>query len=173
MSDDLFEMNDEDSGTAKKKTSSASAAPSVLDQLKESLAKKIERPEVFIEVPEREGVTIRVSPNVTQGQMRSWRKQAGEDSKNGMDATKFAACVVGHTCTGIAFNGEIAEDEQGRPYTFGSSMILDMVDAARPVPDAVLALFGIEPHVESAALAILDAAGFSDTVEAVDPTKIS
>lgn len=173
MSDELYEMTDDESAPAKKKSSSAAAAPSVLDQLKESLAKKIERPEVFIEVPEREGLTVRVSPNVTQGQMRAWRKQAGEDSKNGMDATKFAACVVGHTCTGIAFNGEVVEDEQGRPYTFGSSMILDMVDAARPIPDAVLALFGLEPHVEAAALAILDAAGFSDTVETVDPTKIS
>ena len=105
--------------------------------------------------------------------MRSWRKQAGEDSKNGMDATKFAAAVVGHTCTGIAFNGEIAEDEQGRAYTFGSQAILEMVGAARPIPEGVLNFFGIEPHVESAALAILDAAGFGDTVETVDPTKIS
>lgn len=93
MSDELYEMTDDESASAKKKSSSAASAPSVLDQLKETLAKKIERPEVFIEVPEREGVTVRVSPNVTQGQMRAWRKQAGEDSKNGMDATKFGLLV--------------------------------------------------------------------------------
>lgn len=171
MSDELYEMSSGSSDSSSSATSSGSA--SVLDQLKETLSKKIERPEVFIEVPERPGVTVRISPNVTQGQMRAWRKQSGEDTKNGMDATKFAACVVGHTCTGIAFNNEIAEDEQGRPYTFGSSAILEMVGASRPIPDGVLAFFGIEPHVESAALAILDAAGFGDTVETVDPTKIS
>jgi len=48
-----------------------------------------------------------------------------------------------------------------------------MTEAARPVPDAVRAMFGVDPHVESAALAILDAAGYSDTVAAVDPTKES
>jgi hypothetical protein len=172
MSDDLFELED-DAPAAKKSSAKAETAPSVLDQLKDVLSKKIERPEVFVEVPERPGVTIRVSPNITQHQMRAWRKQSGEDSKNGMDATKFAATVVGQTCTGIAFNNEIAEDEQGRPFTFGSKAIMEMVGATRPIPDAVINFFGIEPHVESAALAILDAAGFSDTVEAVDPTKIS
>lgn len=148
----------------------ASGAPTVLDQLKESLSKKIERPSVFIEVPERPGIKIEISPNVTQHQMRAWRKQAGEDTKNGMDATKFACAVVGHTTIGIYVNDEQAVDDDGVPFTFGSDAILQMTGTSRPIPDCVQAFFGLDPHVEAAALAILDAAGYGDAIEIVDPT---
>jgi hypothetical protein len=145
-------------------------APSILDQLKESLSKKVERPTVFIEVPERPGIKIEISPNVSQHQMRAWRKQAGEDTKNGMDATKFACAVVGHTTVGIYVNDEQATDNDGVPFTFGSDTILDMTGTSRPIPDCVQAFFGLDPHVEAAALAILDAAGYGDAIEIVDPT---
>jgi hypothetical protein len=64
-------------------------------------------------------------------------------------------------------------DENGNNLNFAHPLILEMTETTRPVPDAVRALFGVDPHVESAALAILDAAGYSDTVAAVDPTKES
>jgi len=147
--------------------------PTVLEQLQATLSKKVERASVFIEVPERPGLTIEVSPNITQHQMRSWRKQAGEDTKSGMDATKFAATVVGHTTIGISVNGEPAVDDDGVPFTFGSDEILRLTNTTRPIPDCVLAFFGIDPHVEAAALAILDAAGYGDSVDIVDPTTKS
>ena len=48
-----------------------------------------------------------------------------------------------------------------------------MTQTTRAVPDAVRAFFGIDPHVEAAALAVLEAAGYSDTVDTTDPTKTS
>lgn len=172
MSDEIFELDSADS--PKKATAKSSIkAPSVLDQLKDVLSKKVERPPVFVEVPERAGITIQVSPNISQHQIRSWRKNAGEDTKNGMDATKFACAVIGHTTVGIFINGEQAVDEDGIPLTFGSDAILSMTNTTRPIPDCVRAFFGIDPHIEGAALAILEAAGYSDTVETVDPTKAS
>jgi hypothetical protein len=36
-----------------------------------------------------------------------------------------------------------------------------------------LAFFGLEPHVEAAAVAIIEAAGYGDNVDAVDPMKRS
>ena len=161
------------SGDKKNVASSKEKAPTVLDQLKEVLSKKVEREPVFIEVPERPGVAIRISPNITQHQLRAWRKNAGEDTKNGMDATKFACAVVGQTCTGIFVNGEQVTNEDGVGLTFASEAILEMTGTTRPIPDCVRAFFGIDPHVESAALAVLEAAGYSDTVETVDPTKNS
>lgn len=162
-----------DETTEKKAVMKEVKPPSVLDQLKEIVSKKVERDPVFIEVPERPGVTIKISPNITQHQLRSWRKNAGEDSKSGMDATKFACFVVGHTCTGIFVDGEQAVNDDGIGYTFASQPIMEMTNTTRPVPDCVRAFFGIDPHVEGAALAILEAAGYSDTVETVDPTKMS
>lgn len=171
MSDEIFETISD--APAKKASVEKTKAPTVLDQLKEVLSKKVEREAVFIEVPERPGVTIQVSPNITQHQLRAWRKNAGEDTKNGMDATKFACAVVGQTCTGIFINGEQVTNDDGIGLTFASDAILDMTGTTRPIPDCVRAFFGIDPHVESAALAVLEAAGYSDTVETVDPTKTS
>jgi hypothetical protein len=81
--------------------------------------------------------------------------------------------VIGQTTTGIFVGSEQAVDEDGIALTFGSRAVLDMTGTTRPVPDCVRAFFGIDPHVEAAALAVLEAAGYSDTVETVDPTKMS
>jgi len=174
MSDELFEdttsTEPEPKASTPRVKATKDAPPSILDQLRESLSKKVQRPPVYIEVPERPGISIQVSPNITQHQMRAWRKQAGEDTKNGMDATKFACSVVGQTTIGIFVNGEQACDEDGVPFTFGSDEILRMTETTRPVPECVQAFFGLDPHVESAALAILDAAGYGDTIDVVDPT---
>jgi hypothetical protein len=144
-----------------------------LQKLTSAIKKKVERAPVYIEVPERPGVTIKVSPNITQNQMRNWRKQAGEDSRNGMDATKFACSVIGHTTVGICIDGEEVFDDDGYELTFASPTILAMTDTTKPLPDCVKVFFGVDPHIEAAALAILDAAGYSDTVDTVDPTKES
>lgn len=145
----------------------------VLSQLKAVVGKKVMRPEVFISVPERPGVQILVSPNITQQQLRAWQKNAGSETKNGVDATKFACQVIGHTTIGIYLNGEeVFED--GKSLGFASPSILKMTGATRALPDAVIAFFGLDPHVEAAALAIIDAAGYGDSVEQTEnPTKLS
>jgi hypothetical protein len=144
-----------------------------LSRLRSIVQQKVERSVVLIPVPERPGVSLRVSPNITQSQMKSWRKSAGEDSRNGLDATKFACLVIGHTTIGVCMDDEEIFDDNDYNLTFAHPAILEMTETTRPVPDAVRALFGVDPHIESAALAILDAAGYSDTVSAVDPTKES
>ena len=50
--------------------------------------------------------------------------------------------------------------------------LMKMVGASR-VFDCVREVYGLDPHIEAAALAILDASGFNDDVERVDPTKTS
>lgn len=171
MSEEISTPEDSEAKAAARSNTKPVKEPTVLEQLQESLSKKVERSSVFIEVPERPGITIEVSPNITQHQMRSWRKQSGEDTKAGMDATKFAAAVVGHTTVAIWVNDKPATDDFGLAFTFGSDEILRLTNTTRPVPDCVQAFFGIDPHVESAALAILDAAGYGDTVETTtDPT---
>lgn len=178
MSDNtLYTQDDADDSKAPKKAreqvSPAVKEETQLEKLRSIITKKVERNVVHIPVPERPGVSVKVSPNITQSQMKNWRKNAGEDSRNGLDATKFACLVIGHTTIGICIDDEEILDENGNNMTFGHPLILDMTETTRPVPDAVRALFGVDPHVESAALAILDAAGYSDTVAAVDPTKES
>jgi hypothetical protein len=176
MSDALYTTENE-APRGKKNAKDGALVPTreetQLDRLRGIVKQKVERKPVLIPVPERPGVSVKISPNITQSQMKNWRKSAGEDSRNGLDATKFACLVIGHTTVGICMDNEEITDENGNFLNFAHPAILEMTETTKPVPDAVRALFGVDPHVESAALAILDAAGYSDTVAAVDPTKES
>ena len=158
-------------------TPSVSSTPhgsdNVLGKLKAAIQKKIERPLVEINIPERPGVSIQVSPNINQNQLRAWRKNAGEDTKAGMDTVKFACAVIAHTTVGIIIDGEAAVNDAGYELNFASPEVLEMTGTSRPYPDCVKAFFGIEPHIEAAAVAIMEAAGYGDTVDAVDPTMKS
>jgi len=171
MTESLYIEENEPSAEPAKASKAKASIVSPLSRLKETISKKVERSVIHLEVPDRKGVYLIISPNVAQNQMKSWRRNAGEDSKKGMDPTKFAAYVVGHTTTGIIMDGEEVFDADGNSLNFASKDVLESTDTTRPVPDAVLAFFNLDPHVEQGALAILEAAGYGDTVEAVDPTK--
>jgi len=165
--------HDDDAEQKAKPAQKKASENTLLDRLRETISKKVERPLVLVEVPDREGVYVRVSPNISQNQMRSWRRNAGEETKAGMDPTKFSAYVIGHTTVGFEIDGEEVLDSEGLSMNFASAEVLNMTGTDRPVPDAVRAFFGTDPHLEAAALAILEAAGYGDTVETVDPTKKS
>jgi len=145
----------------------------VLDSLKKIIQDKVRRGDVHIAIPERPGVMIRISPNITQNQLKSWRRNAGEERKGGMDTLKFSTNLIAATTTGILVNDVIVTDETGIELTFASPEIMGMTGTTRPHPDCVLAFFGLEPHVEAAAVAIIEAAGYGDNVDALDPTKRS
>ena len=145
----------------------------VLNQLKAAIQKKVEREEIYIPVPERPGVMVRISPNIQQAQIRSWRRNAGEETKKGIDTIKFSCNVIAATCTGILINDTVVTNDMGVEVTFASPEVMQMTNTSRPHPDCVLAFFGLEPHVEAAAVAIIEAAGYGESIETVDPTKRS
>ena len=171
MTADSLYSDDTNSAPKAGKSSSKPKSETNLDRLKEVISTKVERPAVLLEVPSRPGVKLRISPNINQNQIRAWRRNSGEDTKAGMDSTKFACYVIGHSTVGILMDDEEVLDDEGNRLNFASDIILTTTETSRPVPDAVRAFFGVDPHLESAALAILDAAGYSDTVETEDPTK--
>ena len=146
------------------------SSDNVLNKLKTLVHTRVERPVVLVDSPARPGLSLRISPNITQAQLRTWRRNAGEDTKAGMDTVKFACQVIAHTTTGFILDGEVVKDDDGYECTFGSQEILEMTGTTRPHPDAVKAIFGIEPHIEATAVAIMEAAGYGDSVDAVDPT---
>jgi hypothetical protein len=169
---ELYSTSTEDTSPKAKQAKAAAAVEETpLQKLTGVVKRKVERSVVLIPVPERPGVKIKISPNITQNQMKNWRKQAGEDTRNGMDGTRFACSVIGHTTIGILFDDEEVFDESGNELTFASPIILEMTGTTRPLPDCVKEFFGVDPHIEAAALSILDAAGYSDSVDVEDPTK--
>lgn len=147
------------------------AEGTLLDKLRGRVSGKVHRPDVLIEVPERKGVSIQVSPNIKHPEMNKWRRQAGSDSKNGFDSLKFSCIVIAQTCTGIFVDGEEITTESGDPVSFASAEVMEMVGASRPIPDCVLAMYGVDPHVEAAAVKIMELAGWGEGVDEVDPSK--
>lgn len=146
-----------------------------LERLRGVLSKRIERPNRRIEVPERPEIELIFSPNVTQSQFKQWTKLAGEGTKkDGADSFVFACIVIAQTMRGLVIEGEEVLDENDYPITFASSVLKNMLDYQKQYPDGVKALFGVDAHVLAAASAILDAAGYGDTVEtSEDPLATS
>jgi hypothetical protein len=166
------DFNDLDLDTPKSAPSDVSAdEPTLLARLKSSLAKKVARESILLEVPERPEMVVRYSPNITQHQVKQWRKNSGSDRKEGMDSVRFSCHVLANTCTGLLIDGQEVT-ENGVPMTFSYEAVMSMLGVSR-VFDCVREMYGLDPHVEAAAIAVLDAAGFNDSVEQVDPTKTS
>lgn len=174
--DDVFDYNTSTGDSAPRNITAevyASDGSTTLERLRNAVSQKIERSPQYLEVPERPGVEIEISPNITQEQMKSWRKNSGENSRNGFDSIKFACYIIASCTRGIRIDGEEVLTEDGSAVSFASPEIMEMTGTTRPVPDCVRAFFGIDPHIESAAVAIMDAAGWGDEVDTVDPTKTS
>lgn len=142
----------------------------VLDQLKMEIAKEVTRPEIEIAVPERKGVTVRFSPNITNERLKAWRRNCTNRKTDELDSVKFSCYIIGQTVTGIYFNDEIVLDDDGNAITFASPVMLEMTGTDRPLPDAIRAFYGLDPHIENVALKILDYAGYGDDIDAENPT---
>ena len=166
------ELPDIDLDTPKMAATEMSAdEPTLLARLKSSLSKKVERESILLEVPERPEMVVRYSPNISQHQVKQWRKNSGADRKEGMDSVRFSCHVLANTCIGLLIDGQEVT-ENGVPMTFSYEAVMNMLGVSR-VFDCVREMYGLDPHVEAAAIAVLDAAGFNDSVEQVDPTKTS
>lgn len=172
MSDDneIIEVAGSDTSTPTS-AKSKSKRVTVLDQLKEEISREVSRPEIEMPVPERKGVTVRFSPNITNDQLKAWRRNSTNRKTDELDSIKFSCYVVGQTVSGIYFNEELVLDDEGNAITFASQAIMDMTDTARPLPDAIRAFYAIDPHLENTALKILDYAGYGDDLDTEDPTK--
>ena len=157
--------------TTEHKDLKSPAKLTVLDQLKEEISKEVTRPDIEIAVPEREGVALRFSPNISNEQLKAWRRNSTNRKTDELDSIKFSCYVVGQTLSGIYFNDELVEDQQGNTVTFASPEMMEMTQTSKPLPDAIRAFFAVDPHLESAAIKILDYAGYGDDLDAEDPTK--
>lgn len=143
----------------------------ILDQLKMEIAKEVTRPEIEISVPERKGVTVRFSPNISNDQLKAWRRNSTNRKTDELDSIKFSCYIIGQTVTGIYFNDELVLDDEGNAITFASPVMMEMTETDRPLPDAIRAFYAVDPHLENTALKILDFAGYGEDVDAENPTK--
>lgn len=144
---------------------------SVLDALKQEVARKVRRDSITLEVPERPNILVRFSPNITSEQLAEWRKRATVKRTDVLNGNYFSALILANTCEGIIFNGQPVLDEAGHEVTFRSEEMMLATNTFKAV-ECVRAIYGIDPHVEAAAFKVLEAAGWGEEVEdSENPTK--
>lgn len=146
----------------------------VLEQLTDMVSSEVVLPDIEIAVRERKGVSVQYSPNVTSADLRMWRKKATNRKTQELDNVKFSCYVVAATAVAILVGDEVAIDSDGNPVVFNSSTFADMmnVDMSQIVPQGVQMFFGVDAHLETTALTILDRAGYGDEIDAEeDPTS--
>jgi hypothetical protein len=146
----------------------------VLSQLRAIVSEEVSLPDVEIEVKQRAGVSVIYSPNISNAQLKSWRKKSTNRKTGELDNIKFACLVVGDTAVEIHVNGEPAVLDSGSALTFNSQEFADMMDVEmfEIVPHGIRDFFGVDAHLEATAMAILENSGYGDDVEAEeDPTS--
>lgn len=166
-----YDLSDDKTAPAKRP-----AKNSLLATLQEKLEKDVSRPFVEIEIPSRPGVKLIIDPNIdAKHELAAWRKKAGEGTKGKpFDGEYYASIIVASKTVGIMVDDEEVTSESGAPLTFASPEIKEFLGGiVDPVREGPKKLFGVDPHVESAALAILEQAGFGDEITVSNPTKTS
>lgn len=146
----------------------------ILSQLRAIVQEEVLLPEVEIEVKQRPGVSVVYSPNISNAQLKSWRKKSTNRKTGELDDIKFACLVVGDTAEEIHLNGEPATLEDGSPLRFNTQEFADMMDVEmfEIVPHGIRDFFGVDAHLSATAMLILDNSGYGDEVETEeDPTS--
>jgi hypothetical protein len=90
----------------------------VLAQLRAIVAEEVNLPDVEIEVKQRPGVSVVYSPNISNAQLKAWRKKSSNRKTGELDNIKFACLVVGDTGRYERF-GKGSRSELRQPGWFG------------------------------------------------------
>lgn len=149
------------------------AAANPLDFLRLELAEEVTTDDLVLDVPGRPGYAVRYGTVVRFEEVEAWRKRAS-DKKGNADALRLGAIILANRCHAIIRNG-VELEVDGEVVTFAHDAILEATGTHRAV-DAVVAFYGRDPHVLTAADAVLAEAGFGDVVseaDELDPTTRS
>lgn len=150
------------------------AASSPLDALRAELGEEVTTADVVLEVPGRPGYAVRYGTTIDYEELSAWRKRAKDKSSpSGVDELRLAAIILANRCTGIIRQGtEVLVD--GEPLTFARRELQELVDAGS-AREAVIRLYGRDPHVMATAGEVLREAGYDDDVASAgeDPTTDS
>ena len=142
--------------------------PEVLDALLDEIGKEVRRDSISLIVPMRPKITLQFDPNIISNErLQEWRNKAGEKSKKGLNGLVLSSLILVWTSSAVLFNGVQAFDHKGKPITLRSPEILERTGKNRAI-DAVRTLFSCDPHLDDAAMKVLEAAGYGEESERDD-----
>ncbi len=168
----LMDEDQDDTPFVQSSPSSAPASP--LDELRETITKEVQRPDLVLAVMARPGMEIRFDTNVDMSMIQEWRRRATRrrGQNEDFDILKFTSSVVANQARAFRLRGEEPAGADGEPISFRSPEVLQWTSTSRAL-DAVRALYSVDGHIISSAGEILQAAGYSDVMEEGDegPTR--
>lgn len=137
----------------------------VLDRLKAKSVATLKAQTVTLPIPVRadDGLAMAFSVYMSRGEYELVATaHAGDDY-----ATRVAILV--QQCRGLVVDGQVQHDDDGKPFTFQSAALKDMLEAS-DAHDAVGRLYVRDGDVTRASDAVVRACGW-DLSEPLDPTR--
>lgn len=147
----------------------APKARTMLDELRAELAAEVEVEDFRLDVPERPGYAVVYAADVTYDELTAWRKRAKDTSKpGGINELRLSTIILANKAVDLIRQGEPTG------LTFRDPALVELLGAGSAT-DAVRRLYGLDGHVNAAALAVLQASGFGDELaeagDDADPTR--
>lgn len=152
---------------------------SPLDALAERIGQRKAKPKlVAVEVPDSGGWVVEYNAHFDLDLLAIWRTQALDAGDDGDTVNQglFHRIILVNQCRRMIFNGEPAADEQGKPLTFASQRLWEVLGLPLASPDgateAVRRLYDNDFAVSATASKVLEVGGFGQGVKVdPDPTR--
>lgn len=138
---------------------------SVLDRLKAKSVVTLKAETVTLPIPFRTdtGLAMAYSVYLSRGEYEQL-----VTTNDGDDFAGLVAILV-KQCRGLVVDGQVQSGDDGKPLTFQSAALKEMLEAA-DAHDAVSALYGRDGDVQRAATAVIRECGW-DMRQPLDPTR--
>lgn len=163
---DLEELEfSEETETTKTTPAKKKGLPTVLDQLRSTLAKpSTAQKETTIKVPVRPEIALKFNTDIPLDQLDRWRITSKKSKKPDadIDLLKFNTTIIVSQCTEVLVNGTEAVDETGESLNFRHDDLVAMLGALDS-RGAVSTLFERDADILRVGTEILTAAGYGDT----------
>lgn len=144
------------------------ADATVLDELVAQLDEKVTPDDVALQVPHREGLTVRFRPPEDMAEIAKIRtKTALKGMPTEVAQLRFAVRLLITTCKAIVKNGQVLGSEE-EPWTFDSEQLHDLIGTIG-AEDTLRKFYGGDPFIVATANALLTEAGYATEV-IKDPT---
>lgn len=148
----------------------------MLDELRDEVARPIEREPLVVQMRERAGWSVVYDLTYTADDHKTLQRRATNRRRTGpgageLDNFLLNRLVLATKCAGLRRRGEDVTDGDGRRLTFRSRAFLDVmgVDSAAKAVSRWYA--GDEGGLAAHAAAIVDGSGFSEDDLTADPTE--
>lgn len=127
-------------------------------------------PTIDLAVPTRPGWVLRCRANFGAKAVDGYRKAAADKRfTDKIDGGKMSALVIGANTVAILRNG-VEVNVDGKPATFATPAFRQAL-GADSVATAVRTVYGLDGHLEAAALRLMTEAGYGDEAIVSDPTQ--